>query len=405
VEISFGPKYDALRDEVRAFLDASWSEPPDLPDGEDITLTPAFRELAGKAIAAGYYCAFLPKRYGGAELPFDPIKQLIIGQEFRAAGLPGSPPGLGPNLLVPTLLDHGEEWQREMFIPPAMSGEHVWCQGFSEPNAGSDLASLRTRAVLDGDEWVINGQKIWTSLANEASHMFCLCRTDPEASKHGGISYLLLQMDRPGVEVRPLKQITGGSEFNEVFLTDVRTPADWIVGQPGGGWRVANTTLQYERANIGGGELGLRKLQGALVDLARQSPRGDRSAIEDPEVRRRLARLEAMVHGQEHTTYRMLERLGKGKDPGIALLMAKLMATDVFHEACAVYTEMAGDGALAEPTPSGLYSVPDTSGEWNGVYLLSLGFAIAAGTSNIQRRVISERGLGLPRDQAREKKS
>jgi len=401
VKISFGPEYDALREEVRAFLDANWSETRDLPDGEEISLTPQFREFAGKAIEAGYYCAFLPKKYGGAELPFDPIKQLIIGQEFRGVSLPASPPGLGPNLLVPTLLEHGEEWQREEFIPRAMSGEHVWCQGFSEPNAGSDLASLRTRAVLDGDEWVINGQKIWTSLADEASHMFCLCRTDPDASKHGGISYLLLEMDRPGVEVRPLKQITGGSEFNEVFFTDVRTPANWIVGEPGGGWQVANTTLRYERASVGGGDLGLRALHGALVDLARQSDRGGRSAIEDPEVRRRLARLEALVLGQELSMFRMLERLAKGKDPGPAFLMAKLIASDLFHEECALYMELAGDGALAEPTQSSLYSVPDTSGVWNGAYLLSLGFAIAAGTSNIQRKVIAERGLGLPRDHAR----
>jgi alkylation response protein AidB-like acyl-CoA dehydrogenase len=301
-------------------------------------------------------------------------------------------------MLVPTLLAHGEEWQKELFIPRAMSGEHVWCQGFSEPNAGSDLASLRTRAVLDGDEWVINGQKIWTSVANEATHMFCLCRTDPEAAKHGGISYLLFEMDQPGVKVRPLKQITGGADFNEVFLTDVRTPSSWIVGQPGEGWSVAKTTLLHERAGAGGGEGMLLALHGGLVDLARRTRRGGKPAIEDPEVRRQLARVEARVLGLEYTVYRMLDRLGHGKDPGIAFLMAKLLATDILHAESVVYMELAGDSALAEPVLSDLYTLPEAGGEWNGVALGSLGFAIAAGTSNIQRKVIAERGLGLPRD-------
>jgi alkylation response protein AidB-like acyl-CoA dehydrogenase len=403
LDISFGPEYDAYRTQVRAFLEQKWGaardEEPDTDQG--LAPSPRFLEFTAAAIAEGYYCAFLPKKYGGAELPFDPIKQLIIGQEFRDVGLPSKPPGLGPNLLVPTLLQHGEEWQRERFIPPAMSQEHVWCQGFSEPNAGSDLASLRTRAVLDGDEWVINGQKIWTSLAEEATHMFCLCRTDPEAQKHAGISYLLFEMDQPGVEVRPLKQITGGAEFNEVFFKDARTPADWIVGEPGGGWQVAKTTLLFERASVGGGEGVLPALQGGLVDLARRTRRGGRPLIEDPEIRRKLARLEARVLGQEYTEYRMLERLGGGKDPGNALLMAKLIATEILHEESAIYMDLAGDGALAEPQGSNYYAVPETSQEWNAMAIGSLGFAIAAGTTNIQRKVIAERGLGLPRDSAR----
>jgi alkylation response protein AidB-like acyl-CoA dehydrogenase len=398
MSISFGEEYDAYRQEVRVFLEANWGEPGESRGEQELALTPRFKEFARKAIEAGYYCAFLPKKYGGAEQPFDPIRQLIIGQEFGAFGLPARPPGLGPTMLVPTLLAHGEEWQKELFIPRAMSGEHVWCQGFSEPNAGSDLASLRTKAVLDGDEWVINGQKIWTSVAHEASHMFCLCRTDPDAPKHGGISYLLFQMDQPGVEVRPLKQITGGADFNEVFLKDVRTPANWIVGQPGEGWKVAKTTLLHERAGAGGGEGMLSALHGALVELARRTSRGDRPAIEDPGVRRRLARLEANVLGLEYTVYRMLDRFGHGKDPGIVFLMAKLLATDVLHEESAVYLEIAGDGALAEPQLLDIYAVPETAGDWNGLSLGSLGFAIAAGTSNIQRKVIAERGLGLPRE-------
>jgi alkylation response protein AidB-like acyl-CoA dehydrogenase len=402
VDISFGPEYDEYRDQVRAFLDANWGDSPDLAEGEDLTLTPRFKEFAAKAIEAGYYCAFLPKQYGGAEQPFDPIRQLIIGQQFRAVGLPPRPPGLGPNLLVPTLLNHGQEWQKEQFIPPAMSGEHVWCQGFSEPNAGSDLASLRTRAVLEGDEWVINGQKIWTSLAEEATHMFCLCRTDPEAGKHAGISYLMFEMDQPGIQVKPLRQITGAAEFNEVFFTDARAPKDWIVGEPGGGWGVAKTTLLYERASVGGGEGILPIVHAALVESARQTERGGRPAIEDPEIRRRLARIEAWVIAQEYSEYRLLERLGKGKDPGLSFLAAKLIGTDVLHEMAGLRQELAGDDALLEPLQITFGTAPQAPGEWNTLFIGSLGFAIAAGTSNIQRNVIAERGLGLPRDLARQ---
>jgi alkylation response protein AidB-like acyl-CoA dehydrogenase len=397
MDISFGPEYDAYREQVRAFLEEKWGTEGTAEREQDLGLapTPRYLEFAANAIEAGYYCPFLPKKYGGTEQPFDPIKRVIISREFRRLGVPTHPPGLGPNLLVPTLLEHGEEWQKEKFIPRAMSGEDVWCQGYSEPNAGSDLASLRTRALLDGDEWVINGQKIWTSVAEEASHMFCLCRTDPDVPKHKGISYILFEMNQPGVEVRPLKQVTGASEFNEVFLTDVRTPANWIVGQPGDGWRVANTTLLHERASVGEGIL--QGMHEGLVELARRTGRAGRPAIDDPEVRRDLARLDARSIGQEMTEYRMLERLGHGKDPGIAMMMMKLIVTDIFHDEMKLYMDLAGDGALEEPggySPSDAYR---TYRAWNSHHLGSLGFAIAAGSTNIQRKVVAERGLGLPR--------
>jgi alkylation response protein AidB-like acyl-CoA dehydrogenase len=401
VDISFGAEYDAYQEQVRQFLVDKWGT--DGPEERDEEMgyapTPRFLKFAAAAIEAGYYCPFLPKKYGGAEQPFDPIKQVIIAREFRKFGVPTNPPGLGPNLLVPTLLEHGTEEQKETFIPRAMSGEDVWCQGYSEPNAGSDLASLRTRAVLDGVEWVINGQKIWTSMAEEATHMFCLCRTDPDAPKHKGISYILLDMKQPGVEVRPLRQLTGASEFNEVFLTDVRTPADWIVGEPGQGWAVANTTLLHERASVGAGIL--QGMHAGLVALARRTERGGRPAIEDPEVRRALARLDARSIAQELTEYRMVDQLGRGQDPGISIYLMKLMVTEIFHDQAKSYMDLAGDGAFEEAGYYSLTEAFETFRAWNTHHLGSLGFAIAAGTTNIQRKVIAERGLGLPREPKR----
>jgi alkylation response protein AidB-like acyl-CoA dehydrogenase len=406
VDISFGPEYDAFREEVRVFLAANWSESEPVRDaGDDLSFLSwsRFKEFAPKAIAAGYYGRSIPKKYGGSEQPFDPFRQLVIAQEFARIGLPPSSPGLGPRLLVPTLLAVGEEWQKERFIARTLTGEDIWCQGYSEPDAGSDLASLRTRAVLDGDQWVINGQKIWTSSAEVATHMFCLCRTDPDASKHKGISYLLFEMDQPGVEVRPLKQITGASEFNEVFLTDVRTPADWIVGEPGNGWRVANTTLLHERSGMGGAEGRFLALHAGLVEIARRVELNGRPAIEDPDIRRRLARAEARILAEQFSEYRMMQAVAEGKPPGILFLMAKLAVTDVLHELSGLYLELAGDGALLEPELYPYGTVPTTLGGWNTLAVGSLGFAIAAGTSNIQRSVIAERGFGLPRDLARQK--
>jgi alkylation response protein AidB-like acyl-CoA dehydrogenase len=233
--------------------------------------------------------------------------------------------------------------------------------------------------------------------------MFCLCRTDPDAGKHGGISYLLFEMDQPGVEVRPLKQITGASEFNEVFLTDVRTPADWVVGEPGGGWRVANTTLLHERAGMGGAEGRFLALQQALVEMARWVEHGGAHAIDDPDIRRRLARVEARILSQQFSEYRMFDVFSKGEPPGILPLMSKLAVTDILHELSGIYLELAGDGALLAPEDYPYGTLPQELGDWNSFAIGSLGFAIAAGTSNIQRIVIGERGLGLPRDAARQR--
>ena len=251
--------------EVQEFLGRSW--PPKGADAE-LPKEEARHRFRLKATEQGYLNRSIPKRYGGSEQAPDEIRANIIREEFRKVHAPGDVAGIGTMMLVPTLLEKGEEWQKEKFVPPTIRGEIVWCQGYSEPGSGSDLASLKTRAELVGDEWVINGQKIWTTTAQNADYMFCLCRTEPEAPKHGGISYLLIPMKQPGVEVRPLRQMTGGADFNEVFLTDAKTPKDWIVGKRGEGWLVSRATLKHERNSIGAAATSTMMFAG-LVHLAK----------------------------------------------------------------------------------------------------------------------------------------
>ena len=220
MDLTFGPEYEDFRQEVKNFLEANW--PPKDEDGDDRDARG--RRFLEKSVEQGYALRWVPKKYGGSEMPSDALRATIIREEYSRVNAPIEPRGIGMMMLVPTLLEKGSDAQQDRFIPPTVGGEMNWCQGYSEPGSGSDLASLKTRAELDGDEWVINGQKIWTTNAKEADYMFCLCRTEPDVPKHAGISYILIPMHQPGVEVRPLKQMNGGADFNEVFLTDARTP-------------------------------------------------------------------------------------------------------------------------------------------------------------------------------------
>ena len=225
MDLSYGPAHEAFRQEVRAFLVAHRHLAPAAIAQKD----PASKAWQRLLIEAGYAARTIPTRYGGAGHAADILQARIIAEEFARAGVPPGLRGQGISMLVPTLLEIGTEAQKQQFIPPTLAGDMVWCQGYSEPGAGSDLASLRTAAVLDGEHWVVNGQKIWTSTAHMADWMFCLVRTEPDAPKHQGISFLLLRMDTPGIEVRPLVDMTMHRNFNEVFFTDVRVPAHQIV--------------------------------------------------------------------------------------------------------------------------------------------------------------------------------
>jgi len=388
MDLSYGAEYETFREEVRQFLREHWSA----EDRRDEARIAGFRQ---QATARGYLCRSIPRRFGGSEQPPDVLKAQVIDEEFSRARAPMEPPGNGVRMLVPTLLECGADWQQERFIPPTLRGEIDWAQGYSEPGAGSDLASVRTRAELVGEEWVINGQKIWTSNAGNCRYMFALVRTEPDAPKHDGISYLLLDLHQPGVSIRPLKMLTGQSGFNEVFFDNARTPADWIVGRRGEGWQVSRATLKHERSSIGAADTYIRQFD-KLVELARRRKRNGRPAIEDPLIQQRLAEIEGYVAAHRYSTYRQLSMTVAGRDPGRVSYMNKLVGTNIGHRIAALAEELIGDDSLLMPAMQRGRPVGDE--RWMNQFFGTLGVAIAGGTSNIQRNIIAERGLGLPRD-------
>ena len=402
MNLEYSAEYEAFRAEVRRFLEQHWSaeDAARQPDGDGMAAytgaiptderTTAFRL---KAIERGYLYRHVPRRYGGSEQPPDPLKATIIAEEFRRARAPHEIVGQGPSMLVPTLLEHGTEKQKEFFVRNTLLGRIRWCQGYSEPGAGSDLASLRTRAVLEGDSWVVNGQKIWTSSAKDSNWMFALVRTEPDKPKHDGISYLLIEMSTPGIDVRPLRQMTGDADFNEVFFENVRVPAANIVGKRGQGWIVSRSTLKHERALIGGSHLTRRTFEG-LVMLAKAFEVRGRPAIEDPVVRNRLVELEARLLANEYQSYRLLTMSARGEDPGLAGMVMKLSSTQLGYDIAKLAMDVVGDRALLAP---GEPNAP-ALGMFGTAYMWSLGVLIAGGAANIQRNIIAERGLGLPRD-------
>jgi len=398
MDLRYGERYESFREQVREFLREQW--PLRGAEGER-PLDARERLFRERALARGYLYRHFPRVYGGSEQPADALEDSILDQEFRAAGAPRDIRGIGPAMLAPTLLDCGNEAQRLRFIPPTLRGDLRWCQGYSEPGAGSDLASLSSRAVLDGDSWIVNGHKIWTSDAQHADCMFGLFRTEPDAGKHEGISYLLIDMRTPGILVRPLRQMSGGAEFNEVFFTDVRIPADSIVGRRGEGWKVSRSTLKHERNLIGDPRF-LRNSFDALVELTRRSSRNGRPAIEDAHVRQRLAEIEGYVWSQEYSGLRQLSAALRGEEAKalLPLLMNKLHSTDTMQRITRLAFDLLGADGLVAPGPEEyeMASQLRTPGGWVAQYMFAIANSIAGGASNIQRNIIGERGLGLPRD-------
>ena len=392
MDLSYGPEYEMFREEVRGFIAANRHLAPTnagraaRPSKEGV----AWQKLL---IQHGYTARTIPREYGGFGAEPDILKSRIIAEEFARAGGPGGLANQGISMLVPTLLELGTEEQKRRWIEPTLAGDVVWCQGYSEPGSGSDLASLKTSARVEGDEFVINGQKIWTSTAKEADMIFCLVRTEGDAAKHQGISYLIFPMTTPGIEVRPLRTMTGHAEFNETFFTDVRVPVDQIVGQRGQGWFVANATLGHERGMLGDPDALENRLL-ALIALMKVEQVDGVRAIDLPAFRDRLVALQAEVAAMKYNGMRILSNQIKGEPGGLAKLIVKLQACELAHQISALAIDAMGELGI-------LYngSVHEREhGSWQWNYMFQLGLIIGGGTAQIQKNIISERGLNMPRE-------
>jgi alkylation response protein AidB-like acyl-CoA dehydrogenase len=392
MDLDYGERYEAFRKEVRQFLE---EHKDDRPKGGLSEESPeAVTRWLSLQIEHGYWARTIPKEYGGYGAEPDLLETVIMDEEFNRAGVGRGFPAQGPAMLVPTLLAHGTEEQKRKWIAPTLRREIVWCQGYSEPGAGSDLASLQTRAAEDGDDFLINGQKIWTSTADQAQMMFVLVRTEPDAPKHAGISYILLPMDTPGIEVQPLRTMAGDigeNSFNQVFFEDVRVPQSNVVGQRGEGWKIANTTLKHERSSLNANAEGtfLR-----LVRLMKRETVNGVSAMASPVYRDRLMRLQARMLSMKHHGMRMLTCSLKGESPGVAGLVVKLQNCQLNFDMASLAIDVMGElGALYDHT-----KYERERGYWQAHSFFSLGLIIGGGTAQIQKNIIAERGLGMPRE-------
>ena len=330
----------------------------------------------------GWTCIGWPTEYGGRGASM--LEQVVFAEEYVRAKAPGRVSILGEGLLGPTVIHYGTDEQKARFLPPIVAGEELWCQGYSEPNAGSDLASLTTRAVLDGDEWVITGQKVWTSLAHQADWSFVMCRTDPESTRHKGLSYLLVPMDQPGIEVRPITQITMTSEFNETFFDGARTAASNVVGAVGQGWMVGLATLAFERGvGLLGHLLSFRREFDAVVEVGRRNGR-----LDDPVLRDRVAGSFADLEVLRLTTLRSLRGVDGPVAPPEASILKLFWAS---------WHQRFGELALDLMGPDAMVTGPsyDLDAE-HRTFLFSRSETIYGGSDEIQRNIIGERVLGLP---------
>jgi alkylation response protein AidB-like acyl-CoA dehydrogenase len=350
-----------------------------------------------KLYGAGYLAIGWPKDYGGQAGPDVDrrgllMRQTIVNEELVRARAPSVIGMMGIQMVGPTLLQFGSAAQKHRFLPKILVADEIWCQGYSEPGSGSDLASLKTRAELSGDFFVVNGQKVWTSNAQFADWMFCLVRTAPGAPKHKGISYLLIDMKTPGITVRPLVQMTGDRGFNEVFFEDVKVPRENLVGDLNQGWQVANATLAHERNMLGSTTRTQQMFQG-LLRVARSRRRGGKPASADPILRQKLADLAIRVESMKYHSYRQLTDLLRGRSPGIGASVNKLVVTELNHAICALAIEVLGNyGTLDRKS-----KLVVDRGLWPYEFMFTLGLIIGGGTSQIQKNIISERGLGMPK--------
>jgi alkylation response protein AidB-like acyl-CoA dehydrogenase len=396
VDFSYSPAELAFRDDLRAWLHANlpsgWGRTVFEPIDEDERAR--FRlEWERKLFKGGWNGLDWPKQYGGRGASL--IEQAIFAEENARAKAPEGLNIIGRNLAGTTLLHYGSETQKQRYLPRILSGEEVWCQGFSEPNAGSDLASIRCQAVRDGNHFIVNGQKIWTSFAQYAQWCILLARTNASAPKHKGISFLLVDMKSPGISIKPLKQISGESEFNETFFEDVRVPAENLVGDLDGGWKIAMTTLAYERGpeDSLGRQIRFKQELDRLLQQLSRLKRGRETAIDDPAIQQKLAVCVAELEIMRLTCLRAFSAALKGKPRGPEASMIKLFWSHAAQRLYETALESIGPTAVITGQDSCAFS----EGRYQLSYLHSRAFTIYSGTSEIQRNIIAERVLGMPK--------
>jgi alkylation response protein AidB-like acyl-CoA dehydrogenase len=384
VDLRFSPDDEAFRQQVRGWLDEHLvGEFAELGDaggpGREHEGFETRREWERLLGAHGWIGLGWPAEHGGRGATL--MQQVVFHEEYAKARAPHRVNHIGEQLLAPTLLGCGTDEQRERFLPGIRTGEQLWCQGYSEPGAGSDLAGVRTTATRDGDEWVVTGQKVWTSLAHVADWCFVLARTDPDAAKHAGLSYLLVPMKQAGIDIRPIVQITGTSEFNEVFFDGARTAADNVVGAPGDGWRVAMATLAFERgvATLGQ-QIGFARELDRVIDVARRT-----GLMDDPIIADQLTQAWVDLRVLRYTALRMLSR----DDPCVEASIAKLLWSR--------WHQRLGELAMLVQGAAATVTGKDGLDELQRLFLFTRADTIYGGSEEIQRNIIATRMLGLPR--------
>jgi alkylation response protein AidB-like acyl-CoA dehydrogenase len=389
VDLSLTPQEETFRDEVRTWLEENHPGPE--PEGLEEVL--AFRvEWQRRLHEAGWAGISWPKEYGGRGATM--IEQAIFAMEAARAEAPSPANVLGLAMGGPVVIAHGTEQQKQRYLEPILTADEIWCQGFSEPESGSDLASLKTKAVKDGDDWVVTGQKVWTSYAQFSKWCMLVARTDPDAAKHQGLTYFLMDMEQDAVQVRPLVQITGTPEFNELFIEEARIPQENVIGEVGGGWQVAITTLMNERAGLAFGAIAqIRNSIGRLLKLASDTQLNGGSAAEDSHYRQQLAQLYIEAETFRLNAFRGLTKTMQSGTPGPEGSLGKWQWADI-HQAI---TELAMDieGPYAPLAAGGEHAVAD--GQWQYHFLRSRANSIEGGTTDILKNIIAERVLGLPR--------
>jgi alkylation response protein AidB-like acyl-CoA dehydrogenase len=376
LDLTLSPSEQAFRDELRSWLEANHPGPAPRADDDSFEFA---REWQKKLHEGGWTGLSWPKEYGGRGATL--IEQAIFNEEIARVGAPSPANVLGLVMGGPVVITHGSEAQKERYLEPILTADEIWCQGFSEPESGSDLASLKTKAVKSDGEWVVTGQKVWTTYAHKAKWCMLVARTDFDVPKHKGLTYFLMDMEQEGVTVRPLRQITGEAEFNELFLEEARIPDENVVGGVGNGWQVALTTLMFERAGLGGAAaISIKVALGQLMELARE-----RGVDQDPIIRQKIADLYINAEALRHTASRGLTQIMKRGQPGPEGSLPKLQWSQTNQALTELAMDIRGDEG------------PVFDSDWTYRFLRARANSIEGGTTEILKNIIAERVLGLPR--------